>query len=350
VNADFASGMTAEQDYTTLVQPAGQPLYGENQAFWMQDEATGIHINGHLNTCEDIGAFNQRIGKLSIIFPDGRTLVYRGMAAVSTRETVSCGNLSYTCVEPFRQWRCTFDGVMQDITVERRYMTGLPMDSYRVPVSFDIDARMGAPAWINGGLSEGGLGAVKVFMGGERYEQLCRISGTLRVGSQSYPIEGAANRSHRHGQRDLAATATAPRMLGHIWAAGLFPSGKGFGVHAFPTAEGGILWSEAHVVRDGQLVPAEIVHAPWLQNYWKQGERFRIVLRTADGQEADIGGEILGTFMGEMIGGATVADQIPIFQSYARYTLDGETATATNMIERSLRRSCIETGVGRPPR
>lgn len=47
-----------------------------------------------------------------------------------------------------------------------------------------------------------------------------------------------------------------------------------------------------------------------------------------------------------MVPAPAARDQIPVFQSYVRYALRGE--SAANMLERSLRRSCIETGVGRP--
>jgi len=343
---DLSSGLTPDHERVALEQPEGQPTFGENQAFWVHDEASGIHINGHLNTCEDVGAFAQRIAKLSIIFPDGRTYLVRETGARSGAWTVASSNLSFECVEPFARWRCTFDGVLQDITVTRRYLSGQAVDYFRTPVSFELDARMAAPAWLNGAFTEGGLGPVKSFMGGERYEQLCRVSGRLSVGGRAYDFSGAGNRTHRVGRRDLSATPDAPRMLGHVWAAGLFPSGAGFGFQTYPKADGSILWSEGYVVRDGALIGAEVLRAPWLRNHWTRGEPLEIVLRTRDGEVFEISGETVGTFVGEMLPGLSASDQVPLFQSYARYTMRGE--TALNMIERSLRRSCIETGAGRP--
>jgi len=345
-NADLSSGLSPEHERVALEQPDGQRTFGENQAFWVHDEATGIHINGHLNTCEDIGVFAQRVAKLSIIFPDGRTYIVRETGARSDAWTVASSNLSCECIEPFARWRCAFNGVMQDITIQRRYLSGQPLDTFRTPVSFELDARMAAPAWINGSFTEGGLGPVKAFMGGERYEQLCRVSGRLSVGGQKFDFSGAGNRTHRVGRRDLSATPDAPRMLGHVWAAGLFPSGAGFGFQTYPRPDGSILWSEGYVVRGGALAAAEVLRAPWLRNYWTRGEILEIVLRATDGEVFEITGETVGTFIGEMLPAPSAGDQIPLFQSYARYTMRGE--TALNMIERSLRRSCIESGEGRP--
>ena len=74
--ADLSSGLSPEHDHVALSQPEGQASFGENHAFWLHDEASGVHINGHLNTCEDLGVFEQRVAKLSVAFPDGRLFTY----------------------------------------------------------------------------------------------------------------------------------------------------------------------------------------------------------------------------------------------------------------------------------
>jgi len=344
--SNYASGLPIAYEQVTLAQPPDQPGFGENHAFWIHDEASGVHINGHLMTCEDLGAFDQRITKLSILFPSGRTLLLRETGGSSDVDTAAGANLRYRCIEPFRRWLCSFRGVMQDVTVSRSYISGLPMDYHRVPVSFEIDTEMGAPAWIQGAFTEGGLGPVAPFIGGERYEQLFRASGRLTVGGEPLMVTGFGNRTHRLGRRDLTATATAPRMLGHVWSAALFPSGAGFGLQAYPTAEGGILWAEGYVIRDGALVGAEVVRAPWLNSYWSRGEPLAISLRSQDGEMFEIGGETLGTVVGGRLPGSSPGEQLSLFQGYARYAMRGE--SAINMIERSLRHSAIETGVGRP--
>lgn len=343
---DYASGLPATYEQVTLEPPRDQPGFGENHAFWIHDEASGVHINGHLLTCEDVGAFDQRITKLSILFPNGRTLLLRETGGTSDLSTAAGANLRYQCLEPFRRWRCSFKGVMQDVTVARSYMSGVSAEYHRVPVSFEIDTEMGAPAWIQGAFTEGGLGPVASFIGGERYEQLFRATGQLTVGGVRLAISGCGNRTHRLGRRDLTATTTAPRMLGHVWAAALFPSGGGFGLQAYPTADGGMLWAEGYVIRDGALVGAQVLRAPWLNSYWSRGERLAISLRSHDGELFEIAGETLGTVVGARLPGASPAEQLSLFQAYARYEMRGE--TAINMIERSLRHGAIETGAGRP--
>jgi hypothetical protein len=345
LNTSSANLTDAHED-VFLDPPAGKPGFGENHAFWIHDEATGLHINGHIMTCEDIGRFDLRTAKLSIMWPNGRTLFRREVGGGSTAREVVGGNLRYTCVEPFREWKCAFDGILYDVTVERTYMSGMAADPHRVPVTFEIDTVMGAPAWVQGSLTQGGLGPVATFMGGERYEQLFKARGRVVIGGETIQLSGYGNRTHRFGHRDLTATATAPRMLGHVWTAGLFPSGAAFGLQTFPTADGGVLWGEAYIVGGGKMVGAEIVKAPWLRSYWRQGEPLNIVLRTNDGNTHTITGETLGTVITGRLQAATPGEQLSLFQGYARFHYKGE--SAINMLERSLRHSVIETGVGRP--
>jgi hypothetical protein len=343
---DWNSGLDASKDGALLSPPDGNPRYGENHAFWIHDEATGIQINGHLNTAEDLGDFGQRLGKLSVTFPNGRLLQLRTTGAGTEANGPSNGNMHFRCVEPFRKWTCRFAGGMADASVPCSYISTTPLEMPRVAVRFDVETEMVAPAWIQGGLVEGGLGAVTAFIGGERYEQLFRAKGTLVVEGQSIPISGFGNRTHRYGVRDLAATAAAPRMLGHVWAAAAFPSGAGFGLQIYPTADGGILWGEGLFVRDGKLIRAEILEVPWLKSYHQQDEDMLIRLRADDGEVFEVTGKSISSVITLMVPAPQRGEQLPLSQSAVRYSYKGE--QAINMMERSLRRSSIETGVGRP--
>jgi hypothetical protein len=339
---DFSSGLPDARDCVHPVPPPETPGFGENHAFWMQDEAHGMQIKCHINTCEDLhDAFDLRHARVTITRPDGRVLLSRDYGGGSTTDTAAGGPLSFRCIEPFRRWKVSFAGVMQTVTMAREATDN------RVVVRFEMDVQMVAPAWINGAFTPGGLGPVKEFIGGERYEQMFHATGRLVIDDEVIPWSGYGNRTHRWGRRDLSGGPNAAPMLGHIWAVGAFPSGAGFGFQSYPALDGSIIWSEGYLVRDGALVPAEVIREPWLATYWLQGEPIEIVMRTKDGQTAEITGQILGSVAYPMIPGRTFGDQVPLFQSYARYTMNGE--TATNMIERSLRRSSIETGVGRPP-
>lgn len=345
-SADLTAGIDPAREKVHLSPPAGEPGFGENHAFWIHDEAQGIQIISHLNTAEDIGDFGQRLAKLSVSFPDGRLYQLREYGAGCSEDVAGSGNLRYRCLEPFRRWSCHFAGAMDDVTVVHNYRTGNVLDLPRVPVRFDVDTTMVAPAWLQGSMVEGGLGVATAYIGGERYEQLFRASGTLVVGGREYAINGFGNRTHRYGARDLSASAKVPPMMGHVWGAAVFPDGSAFGLQVFPNRDGSILWGEAYVLTGGVQRPARIVSAPWLSQYRAFGEAIEIVLEAQDGELFEITGETISSVLSQMIASPLPGEQVPLLQSHVRYRLRGQ--TAYNMLERSLRRSCIETGVGRP--
>jgi hypothetical protein len=98
--------------------------------------------------------------------------------------------------------------------------------------------RMAAPPWFTGSLS---LEAATIlessiegrFMGGPRYEQLCRMTGTVRLGGEERSFEGSGLRIRRYGVRDTAG------FWGHCWQTALFPSGRAFGYIAYPPRPNG---------------------------------------------------------------------------------------------------------------
>ncbi len=345
-SADLTAGIDPAKDRVHLAPPADEPTFGENHAFWIHDEALGIQIIGHLNTAEDIGEFCQRLAKLSVSFPDGRLYQLREYGDGCSEDVAGSGSLRFRCLEPFRRWSCHFAGAMDDLTVVHNYRTGNVLDLPRVAVRFDVDTAMVAPAWLQGSMVEGGLGVATAYIGGERYEQLLRASGKLVVGGREYAINGFGNRTHRYGTRDLSASAQVPPMMGHVWGAAVFPDGSAFGLQVFPNRDGSILWGEAYVLSGGVQLPARIVRAPWLSGYRRYGEQIEILLETHGGELFEITGETISSVLTQMIPSPLPGEQVPLLQSHVRYRMRGQ--TADNMLERSLRRSAIETGVGRP--
>ena len=93
-----------------------------------------------------------------------------------------------------------------------------------------------------------------------RYEQLCRASGTLRIGGKTRDFGGQALRIRRSGYRKFAG------FWGHCWQSALFPSGKAFGFNAFPPRDDGKPSYAEGFVYDGNgtLIPARPVQIPWM--------------------------------------------------------------------------------------
>ena len=105
-------------------------------------------------------------------------------------------------------------------------------------------------------------------MGGWRFEQLFRGTGSFRVGSgleQTFACTGL--RIFRQGVRDTGG------FWGHAWQSALFPSGKAFGYIAVPARpDGSPSYAEAYLFDgDGELIPAKLVDAPWMTEFVAHG-------------------------------------------------------------------------------
>ena len=160
-----------------------------------------------------------------------------------------------------------------------------------------------------------------------RFEQLCRATGRLRIGDETHEIDGGANRIRRQSIRRLA------KFRGHAWQAALFPSGRGFGYIAYPPRDDGKdTYNEGYLFDgDGDLIPARVVQAPWLETLTPKGEDVSCVLETEDGRTQRIDGETaVSSFM---VMPPEVGGGMQLQQAIVRYTWDGE--SANGMLERS---------------
>jgi hypothetical protein len=189
------------------------------------------------------------------------------------------------------------------------------------------------PPWKNGALLETAKRVLETQEEGDlmghpwRFEQLCRATGTLRIGDDTYQIDGGANRVRRQSIRRTA------KLRGHAWQAGLFPSGRGFSYIAYPPrGDGKDTYNEGYIFEgDGPLIPARVVDAPWLRTLTRRGEDVSCVLETESGNTVTIGAETaVSTFhvMPPEVGGG-----LQLQQAIVRYAWDGE--TGTGMMERS---------------
>jgi hypothetical protein len=228
----------------------------------------------------------------------------------------------------------TLDGVAVATTAQAQIGGWMPgAGGEQVPVRAEIDIRPAVPPWENGSTSEEARHVLATqeegwLMGYPwRFEQLCRASGTITIGDEQRPLNGGANRIRRQSIRRLA------KLRGHVWQAGLFPGGRGFGYIVYPPHDDGHpTYNEGYVFDgDGALIPARVVRAPFLRTLTPRGEDVSLALETARGT-IEIGGQTLtSTFhvMPPEIGGG-----LQLQQALARYTWDGE--SGTGMIERSI--------------
>src|SRR5262245_29302509 len=279
--------------------------------------------------------------QINVTFPDGRVFnllapggVHDPAGVDGQPRILGAGPLSFEMVEPFGLWRMRIDGQAHTTDVDAQIGGQFPGEGELVPIQADIDLRGAVPPWMNGALlpeakwilenqEEGAL------MGDPwRFEQLCRASGSLEIGDESFTVHGCANRIRRQGIRRTAI------IWGHAWQAAVFPSGRGFAYITYPERKDGkATYNEGHVfLGDGDLVPARAVDPPWLSSLAARGQDVSFGLEAVDGTTYEIRGTTeISTFMvmPKDLGGG-----LQLQQAICRYTWDGE--EAAGMLERSI--------------
>jgi hypothetical protein len=340
VAVDLTAGLSDDREYVFASQP-DDPEMRESVNAWIWDNGTDFGLPRI--AIEAVGDNWDTHGiQVNISFADGRVLniftdgkVHDPAGADGKPRILGAGPLSYELVDPFKHWKMQLDGLAVASTVAQQ-MTGRRAESEAdVPVEVDLDIVSVVPAWENGALlpeakrvlDEQDEGAL---MGGPRYEQLSRATGSLRVGDQRYPIDGGALRVRRQGVRRMGT------FRGHAWQSSVFPSGRGFGYIVYPPREDGVpTYNEGYLFDgDGALIPAWVVDAPWLRKLQPRGEDVSVVLESEKGTTRINAESVVSCF--SIIGGiGPDAGRFPILQqAIVRYTLDGE--TANGMMERSL--------------
>lgn len=305
----------------------------DSATLWIMDDAGELAFPRV--TLDAIGEhWEQPWVQINMAHRDGRTfrvwdrLVGHSRAGEQGPATVlGAGPLRLECVEPFRRWRMQFDGAALQSTV-RLQMSGRETGDL-ANLRFEFEAEMAAPPWLMGGMTA----EAAMLMGGLRYEQLCRVHGTVDIGHEHYAIRGTGMRVRRQGVRRMA-TAN-----GHCQHSALFPSGRAFGAIAFaPRSDGTQSFNEAFMIDgDGVRRAARIAEAPWMTQLQATGESVPLVLRSDLGTVRIEGVTLLSTFDSTLF---EMADTSILQQGAVRYTWDGE--STIGLIERCTLRTGLK--------
>jgi hypothetical protein len=345
VATDLTGGLGEDREFVFGAQP-DDPEMRESVNAWIWDSGTEIglprigveavadqwethDVQVNIGT-EDGRVFNMVApGKVHDPFgPDGRPRV------------LGAGPLSFELIKPFEHWKMRLDGELVESTVGQQISGVPPTEQRTVPVAAEIDINAAVPPWENGALlpeakrvlDEQDEGAL---MGGPRFEQLSRATGTVRIGDREFTIDGGALRVRRQGVRRLGT------FRGHAWQSALFPDGRGFGYIVYPPRDDDLpTYNEGYTFDgDGELIPAWVVEAPWLRRLSPSDEDVSVVLETPDGTTRIHGVSVVSNFM--VMGGVGDNPDFPVLQqAVVRYTWDGQ--TANGMMERSTRGGLIE--------
>jgi hypothetical protein len=337
VSTDLTGGLDPEREFLCATQPADAELR-ESVNMWAWDDGATIGMP-RIGVEAVADQWDTHDIQINLAFADGRVLNVFDRGAVHDRlgpdgrpRILGAGPLSFELLEPFTHWRARIDGSALQTSAQAQIDGWLPGSGAEpVPVELDLDIRSAAPPWECGTLREE-VGRVLAtqeegdLMGGPRFEQLFRATGSLRVGDDHHEIRGGGLRIRRSGVRRLAT------FWGHAWQSAVFPSGRAFGCNVYPPrADGKVTFNEGYLYEgDGELIPARVVEAPWLRRLQPSGEEVVVVLESASGTTTIRGETTLSTFM---VMPPEVGGGLHLQQTIVRYEWDGE--TAIGMLERS---------------
>jgi prepilin-type processing-associated H-X9-DG protein len=344
-NELMTGGLPLELDYMLPGKPAN-PDMRESASIWLFEEngAFALPRNG----IEAQGAvWDRHRFDCNFAFADGRVL--RESTRADTRPSIApdgrsnilgVGPFCFTCLEPFRKWRIAYDGEAYAGTVAQQiarqfciYAEAGPYAHPRVPVAYDVEITMAAPAWVQDyrqekladmteqqRLDAGSMGY------GHRIEQLFRGAGTLTVDGHTRDFKAIGSRIHRQSVRPMAA------FRGHCWQSAIFPDGRAFGYIAYPLRDGEAeeqRYNIGYIVQGGRMHRAAARKIPFLRNIMGRGDDVSLELESELGITRIGGTTELCTFHLGNPGTNGFNNQ----QSGVRYTLDG--MQTFGMIERS---------------
>ena len=180
--------------------------------------------------------------QVNVAFADGRVFnifgpgpIHDPSGADGKSRVLGAGPLSFELVEPFRHLRLRVDGEGTESSAKAQIEGAPPGQGATVPIHLEVDIRPAVPPWTNGALLADAKRVLDTQEEGDlmghpwRFEQLSRATGTLRVGDETYEINGGANRIRRQSIRRVA------KLRGHAWQAGAVPEWPRVRLYRVPT-------------------------------------------------------------------------------------------------------------------
>jgi hypothetical protein len=345
MTTDLTGGIDPSREQVFANRP-DNPEMRDSVSFWTVDDRgeVGLPRIG----IEAVAAnWDNHDVQVNVAFPDGRvyrlrengpSLPARGPDGKPT--VLGAGDLAFRCIEPFDTWTMTYDG--KAVQTSSADLVAGKKGGPLVDIQFYVEAKMTVPPWVQGALQADAATQLKTsvegdLMGGPRYEQLYRASGSVTVDGLTQQFTGSGLRIRRQGVRKLAG------FWGHCWQSAVFPSGKAFGYIAYPPRpDGQPTFNEGYLFTgEGPLIPARVVQAPWLTRLQALGEDVSVVLETADGTTRIEGETVFSTHDihhdDDTWSVHALKEEIPSFpalqQAGVRYRWDGE--QTYGMLERS---------------
>jgi hypothetical protein len=265
MSVDLSGGLDRMRDLMFAERPEN-PEMRDSVSFWVYDDQGQIAlprvaIEAISERWEAHGIY------FNLTFADGRAYRVRADGEawpvadeLGSPSVLGAGPLSFRCVEPFRRWSMTFEG--EAVETSTTDLLQGRTDGPLVEISVRVDATMAVPPWTRGGISAEARamleGDTRNLLGGQKHEQLFRATGAARTPHGEASFTGSGLRIRRNGVRKFS------RRRAHCWQSALFPSGRGFGYLILDNGEPPHFTEGFIYDGEGDLIPAQVVEAPWL--------------------------------------------------------------------------------------
>jgi hypothetical protein len=321
----------------TLREPTGQTRFAENLMFALSDPSLGISMWLHLGTWpDDFGIWEDYV---QLHLPNGTGTLWSKAYMRTPPELRPAGpNLRAECLEPWKRWRLTYDGIVYRASPEA-LRTDIAQDGPRELMMFDLELTMAGPVWdahASASSKHGGGSMAEQAWANDHYQQLYRVDGTITINGETQRFNGSGVRDHSRGVRG----ANMGQFAGHALISALYPSGKGFGMQRMWNPQGRVTLDTAFVYVDGRYEFASVIECPRLgRELQYAGEKLTLVLRSDlgehrfDGEVTASGFTSMGSGMGLTVGAQPDHATGYFVPAFARWTWDGE--EAIGLTERS---------------
>ena len=234
---EFVSGL----EFPLTPETAGD-YTSETYNHWVYDPVNRIGLNVWFASGQNGGGkpFPEFMATV-IAFVGGETYIGSSEGHGNHPGGVAAGNAFLTIAEPYKRLQIDYMGLLKRSAGEAKEsavgdgvepqlsMMQLAVDIVSPPVEQGSQGDRGTEA-ASGTRPRTAL----------RYEQLCRITGTIRIGACELQLNALGMRSHRCNSASIYDSGA----VGHTWATALFTSGRGFHMLSHqiePSAEVGSL-------------------------------------------------------------------------------------------------------------
>jgi|GEM_PF-3898841 len=305
----------------------GLPPFMEGMTTYAVDPERRISVL--LSIYKDIRCVTHSWQSVTVYFPHGRAALVLDHPSLETGSTLKSGALHYTQVEPFAQWRYSFEG-RADYTRQEDTLKLGGGAREPGPLSCEIDIRCATPPWSPPSTvfaPRGGAESDVNLFG--FYVQNHRFTGWVRDAS------GARTELIGTGWRHHVRCPPWDRpVFGHSFIHVLFPSGRAFGLQVAELVEGET--SGFGYIFDGEALHQCAVKSltPW-NRLIPRGEPVTAVLQRENGEVIEITGETLNNAalknLGERPVPADLSDPDGLLTVFGdtRWTWDGEIGHGT---------------------